>query len=306
MKSWKYGQWNEKCWVRSGAQLVHTPSTGMPDDAFPRGLLPYASRLASEYGESSLKTALTQACFGYLRFTEMLELKSINQVGNRIALGELSVPVSRDLKSRAFLLVRDEAHHATVSDDVSEQLEELTGVSPLNVALPQFLSDLQMLSDASRPDVAMHLETAFATISETLISGSLALIPQDTAVLPLIRDFAAAHMVDEGRHASYFSEFFAQWWPQLPKHVREGLGARLPQLCLAFLRPDLKLHQSVLQSVGLSESRARDWVTESFPASSLGPSSRKPLQVTLSLFARLGVFDQAATYDAFASCGLID
>lgn len=308
MFSQTYVRWDAGCWVRGGMPTRKSGSgllTGAGNYAFPPSLVPYAERLAERFGPVALDAALTQCLFGYLRFTEELELRSINQVGQQIALGQTAVPISRDLRSRAFLLVRDEAHHAAVSDQIAVQIESLTGFSPGVFSEPQFLRRLNELRGRVSADVGSQLETAFATISETLISGSLALIPRDPSVLPLVREYAGAHAVDEGRHQTYFAEFFAAWWPQLPVVVRAGLGPLLPELCLAFLEPDRNLHQQVLEHTGLSRREARDWLEDAWPASSSGASARRPLQATLSLFSRSGVFEDAATAAAFAERGLL-
>jgi hypothetical protein len=234
----KYEQWEKLSWVRNGQRFFAAEAGLANFDLFPRGLVPYSGKLERKLGPAALWQALTQCLYGYLRFTEQLELKSVNQVGHRIALGELSVPVSRDMRSRAFLLVRDEAHHATASDDVA--------------------------------------------------------------------CYAEAHKVDEGRHQTYFTEFFGEWWPQLPERERRAIGPHLPDLCLAFLRPDYRFHQQVLEAVGVGPLESLDWVLEAFPENKLGEDSRRPLQATLKLFERTGVFTDAATSDAFAARGLRD
>ena len=304
MLSRKYENWDGNCWVRN-SEIQLGAAGGEGNLAFPPGLVPYSQRLKEEYGEGCQRAALTQCLYGYLRFTEELELRSINRVGMQIALGETLVPVSRDLRNRAFLLVRDEAHHAAVSDEISVRIESLTGLAPMAPVQPHFLRVLGELQERVPVEVGSQLETAFATISETLISGSLSQIPRDRAVLPLIRDYAGEHAADEGRHQQYFGEFFGEWWPQLPGRVRQGLGVLLPDLCLAFLGADRQLHQRVLESCGLASDNAARWVAEAFPESAEGPSARKPLQATLRLFERSGVCADAAAYDAFAARGLI-
>lgn len=308
MLTQKYERWDVGCWVRGGLDARRVSAGSLAASgfhSFPPSLVPYAAKLEGRFGPDALHAALTQCLYGYLRFTEELELRSINLVGQQIALGQTSVQISRDLRSRAFLLVRDEAHHAAVSDQIAARIEALTGVSPGTSGEPQFLRRLHALRDRVRSEVASQLETAFATISETLISGSLALIPRDPTVLPLVRDYAGAHAVDEGRHQTYFAEFFAEWWPRLPGRVQSGLGPLLPELCMAFLEPDRNLHQQVLEGCGLSPAEAGDWLEEAWPATATATAARRPLQATLSLFGRSGVFDDAATREAFEARGLL-
>lgn len=304
MLSRKYENWDGNCWVRN-SEIQLGAAGGEGDLAFPPGLVPYSQRLKEEYGEDCQRAALTQCLYGYLRFTEELELRSINQVGMQIALGETLVPVSRDLRNRAFLLVRDEAHHAAVSDEMSVRIESLTGLAPMAPVQPHFLRVLGELQERVPAEVGSQLETAFATISETLISGSLSQIPRDRAVLPVVREYAGQHAADEGRHQQYFGEFFEQWWPQLPFRLRERLGVLLPDLCLAFLGADRQLHQRVLESCGLATQLAAKWVDAAFPESAEGRAARKPLQATLRLFERCGVYSAPAVHDAFAGRGLI-
>jgi len=289
MLTQKYERWDVGCWVRGGLDARRVSAGSLAASgfhSFPPSLVPYAAKLEGRFGPDALHAALTQCLYGYLRFTEELELRSINLVGQQIALGQTSVPISRDLRSRAFLLVRDEAHHVAVSDQIAVQIEALTGVSEATFGEPQFLRRLHALRDRVPGEVASQLETAFATISETLISGSLALIPKDPTVLPMVRDYAGAHAVDEGRHQTYFGEFFAEWWPRLPEGVRSGLGP-------------------ILQCCGLSTREARDWLQEAWPTSTNAAAVRRPLQATLSLFARSGVFGDPATCDAFEHRGLL-
>lgn len=306
MTSKKYDVWDRDCWVRQGGKRgLLGQLNPNANDFFPCSLIPYASRLQAAYGRRSLQEVQIQTLHSYLWFTELVELKSINQVGHQIALGELPVSVSADLRSRAYLLVRDEAHHAAVSDDLADQIEQATGVSRLAEVTPQYLITLGRLKESVGRENSPLLDIGFATISETLISGSLAQIPADPAVIPLIRDYAQAHAVDEGRHASYFSDFFRQWWPQLPLAARQQVGPYLPDLCLAFLAPDLPAHQRALESVGVPTVQAEAWLREAFPQDQLATSARRSVQATLSLFRRTGVFDDPRTHDAFAASQLL-
>ncbi|MFM7868992.1 MAG: hypothetical protein ACKPHU_32630, partial [Planctomycetaceae bacterium] len=94
----KYERWDVGCWVRSG-QDDHRVMAGSRAasgvHSFPPSLVPYAAKLAEKFGPDALHAALTQCLYGYLRFTEELELRSINLVGQQIALGQTSVPISR-------------------------------------------------------------------------------------------------------------------------------------------------------------------------------------------------------------------
>lgn len=305
MLSKKYLGWEEACWVRRGPRYQFDDRPPAARTYFPRGLVPYADEVERLFGPETLRTVLIQRLYAYLRFTELLELKSINHVGHQIALGELSVPVSADLRSRAFLLVRDEAHHATVSDDIARQVEYVTGVARLTADEPGFLRSLGEIAESAGRDLTPLIETAFASVSETLISGSLAQIPKDPDVVAVVRDYTATHAIDEARHQSYFSEFFTAWWPQLPLAARERLGPLLPDLCLAFLSPDCQSHQRVLDAAGVPEKVARDLVLAAFPPETIGPSVQRPLQVTLRMFERTGVFEDRRTHDVFAARGIL-
>ena len=301
-----YDQWDAGCGVRSRPRHRHETNQSREATFFPPALVPYAAEVEKRWGRPALLVLLVHRLYEYLRFTELLELKSINHVGNLIAFDELMVSVSRELRSQAFLLIRDEAHHAAGADDVAHQIELATGVSRLPLAKPQFLHRLGAMQEAHDKELAPLIDVAFATISETLISGSLAQIPKDPNVVSLVRGYTADHARDEARHSSYFGEFFARFWPQLPAAVREELGLLLPDLSLAFLEPDYASHQRILEAIGLSATEARELVQQAFPAEQAATSVRRPLQGTLRLFQRVGVFDDHRTQDAFAQRGLIE
>ena len=304
--SMNYDQWYAACGVRSRPRHRHETNQSPEATFFPPALVPYAAEVEKRWGRPALQKLLVHRLYEYLRFTELLELKSINHVGNLIAFDELMVSVSRELRSQAFLLIRDEAHHAAGADDVAHQIELATGVSRLPLAKPQFLHRLGAMQEAHDKELAPLIDVAFATISETLISGSLAQIPKDPNVVSLVRGYTADHARDEARHSSYFGEFFARFWPQLPAAVREELGLLLPDLSLAFLEPDYASHQRILEAIGLSATEARELVQQAFPAEQAATSVRRPLQGTLRLFQRVGVFDDHRTQDAFAQRGLIE
>ena len=303
--STNYDQWDAACGVRSGPRHLLEANQAPEATHFPLALVPYAAEVEKRWGRPVCQELLVHRLYEYLRFTELLELKSINHVGNLIAFDELMVPMSRELRSQAFLLIRDEAHHATGADDVAHQIELATDVSRLPSAKPQFLYRLGAMREAHDKDLAALIDVAFATISETLISGSLAQIPKDPNVVSLVRGYTADHARDEARHSSYFSEFFARFWPQLPVAVREQLGPLLPELSLAFLEPDYASHQRVLEAIGLSATESRKLVQQAYPAEQAATAVRRPLQGTIRLFQRVGVFDDHRTHDAFAERGLI-
>ena len=75
-------------------------------------------------------------------------------------------------------------------------------MAPVQPHFPRVPGELQ---ERVPVEMGSQLETAFATISETLISGSLSQIPRDRAVLPLIREYAGKRAADEGRHQQYFA-----------------------------------------------------------------------------------------------------
>jgi hypothetical protein len=160
--------------------------------------------------------------------------------------------------------------------------------------------------EADAPVEIEGLPSVFFTIvSETLISAILSDIPQDERVLTAVRELVADHAEDEGRHHAFFSSFFGCVWPQLTRVQRRLLGPLLPELVLAFLEPDFAALATIVGRSGLDEDGVRRVLEESHPPDAVRADIRRNSRATLRLFAEHGVFDEAATREAFAEAQLL-
>lgn len=255
-------------------------------------------------GPATIKAALVQHLYNYLRFTKNLEQRVVNVVTLRLADGEAAVELSDDMRAYADAIYTDEAFHAQFCSDFDRQIQAATGIAPAFKGRPRFLARLAEIRERLPADIRPLADVSFAVVSETLISGTLTKVPKDDRVVTAVRQIMADHAHDEGQHHAYFAVLFELLWPRLTRRERETIGPLLPQFIRVFLDPDYEAIQAILDYCGLAPREAATVLEESYPEASIAAGAKEAATATLNLFKRNGVMDEAAASDAFAACGL--
>lgn len=196
----------------------------------------------------------------------------------------------------------DESHHAKFSADLVDDVESTTGISQCDLPRPKFLRLLDNLTEGFTNAEVLAGRACLATVSETLITGSLLKIPKDASVVSAVRELVADHAGDERLHHAYFKSFFPEYWRQLPKSLQARLGKLLPAYIKGFVAPDLEIAASILRNSGLSESDTQTIIDDSYTPERMTDFSAA--HATLRLFAEVGIFQDAEFADAFALEGI--
>ena len=302
----KFKLWESRAAVRTKPRRVLRDERDDGKVPFPPELVPVATHpLVGERGRAAVDDVLLQRLHVYLDFTAELEQMAINPVTQRISRRKIGFDLPEAMVEDAYRICTDESWHAQFSDDLQRQLVAATGKPAALPPEPQFFRRLRRM-EADAPVEIEGLPSVFFTIvSETLISAILSDIPQDERVLTAVRELVADHAEDEGRHHAFFSSFFGCVWPQLTRVQRRLLGPLLPELVLAFLEPDFAALATIVGRSGLDEDGVRRVLEESHPPDAVRADIRRNSRATLRLFAEHGVFDEAATREAFAETQLL-
>ena len=301
----KLANWDSKASVRvkprrllrdeeAAGKLFFTP------ELVPVGNHPMVRRL----GPEAVRQQQVRHLYRYLDFTTRLELEAINVVATEIALGKAGPGLPDVMRADAFKLVTDESHHAYFSDDMRRQVAAATGIEAVDAGTPHFLRRLRAIRRDLPPDQRRLAMSLFAVVSETLISGILAQVPKDDRVVTSVREMVADHAEDEGRHAAFFSQYFAYLWPRLGDELRSELGPLLPKFIRAFLEPDLRAIRRSLAGLPLGPDEIEAIVADCYPAAEIATGAREAATVTLHLFRHNGVMDDPRLADAFRAHGL--
>ncbi|MEV8509748.1 diiron oxygenase [Actinoplanes sp. NPDC051475] len=299
-----FTNWYERSSVR------RAPRRNLDDDApgvrlFSTDLVPLARHpLVAEAPEPILDEVLTQHLYRYLDFTAKLEYLVVNRTVLGIAHGSVGVAVPDEMRLDGFKIYCDEAYHALFTADLRAQVQRRTGIAPRLPSTPYFLARLSELQEQN-PDVRALVEILFVIVSETLISATLAAVPDDPTVSAAVRGMIDDHAVDEGRHHAYFASFLTYLWGELTPQLRIRAAMLVPDLIDAFLRPDLPALRTELLGYRFGADDTEQVLAEVFPREVIEDYARTTSQHTLRHFIRLGVLDLPGVSQRLHDQGLL-
>jgi hypothetical protein len=300
-----FASWFERSSVRQAPRRLLTE--GEDKHAFSPDLVPLARHeLVRALPGDVFEQVLTQHLYRYLDFTTKLEHLVVNRTVLGIAHQTVGVELPEEMVFDAYKIYCDEAYHAVFSADLLRQVRARTGIEPRLAAEPYFTTRLRQLQDTLAPELKPLAELLFVVCSETLISATLAEVPDDPRVHAAVRDTIRDHAQDEGRHHAYFATFLKYLWRQLDPAVRRELGPLLPDLVLAFLHPDLPAVRQELLGYGLSRDDTEQVIAEVYDERTVREFARDTARLTLRHFASVGVFDDPAARDRFEELGLAE
>jgi hypothetical protein len=293
----RFQRWDTQSWVRS---KPHRSGDFDPRlDFFSPDLCPPLHHPAVRAQPRNVRERLlVHHLYLYLEFTVRLETGPVNDACLLLREPSFLPWLPDGMRDDALRIYTDEAGHAEMSHTLMTAVRAATDVTPLPHE-PRFLRDLAGLHHAD-PGLDRQLLTLFFVIvSETLITSSLHLLPRDVRVQRQVRELAADHAADEGRHHAYFSQVFGLLWPRLSAPERRRVGVLLPRMMLAYLALDEAALAAVLADCGLD--RPAEVARETATAPGTRAGLRHGAAPSLHLFAQGGVFDDPLIADAFTA-----
>jgi hypothetical protein len=239
----------------------------------------------------------------WLEFTEWLELGPVNRACELLRRKHFFPWLPARMRADALKIYTDEAGHAEMSHALGDTVATETGIESLRLR-PAFLDTFDGIVTAAEPEYEPLLTVLFATVSETLITGSLKRLPEDRTVQHAVRDMAKDHELDEGLHHAFFRSVFLNLWPRLPGEMRRLLGPLLPRMILTFLEPDPGAMTRMLgEHPGTFPDPAR--IAREVAC---GPRLRATIVAaalpTVRMAVQAGAFEEPDTAAAFHECGL--
>jgi hypothetical protein len=296
--------WDEKSSVRSKLRKIASEPEH-DKSMFPRSLLPVVNHdTLNHLSPETTTSILNLRLFLYLDFTTALEHEVVNPALVNISKGVADLEFSPALRLDAHRIYVDEGYHALAAVDLMQQVSEIVATPYKRVSQHEFIVGLRkIVADAPRTDSRLTAIAA-ATVSETLISGTLSQIPQEQSVVQFVRQAVAEHAEDERTHHAYFSRLHETMWPRLPRRQQRLLAPLYADFILDFLSPDKENLKNILEQAGVPEGSARKVVNETYESIDLLPSIRHAARATIRLLQRTGVLDIAEARDRFAAQGL--
>ncbi|MGX9887323.1 diiron oxygenase [Streptomyces sp. NPDC002276] len=297
--------WYERASVRTAPRrMVQEQDTRL--HFFAPDLVPVAKHpLVKELPEEVFGELLIQHLYRYLHFTAKLEFLVVNRTVLGLAEGSVGLHLPDEMRFDAWKMYCDEAYHTLFSVDLRRQVAQRTGVVPMLPEEPFFLRRLRQILDELAPAERPLAELLFVIVSETLISASLAELPDSDGIVPAVRETIRDHASDEGRHHAYFAMLLRRLWAQLEGTERRLVGVLVPRLMDAFLRPDLVAMGAELASYGMDSDAVEQTLAEVYSPEILNAHARATSRMTRRYFEAVGAFADPKAKDELHSYGYL-
>ncbi len=185
--------------------------------------------------------ALVQTLYKFINDVVIFETEIVDKTARSIAKNRFAVAFPFACRYDAMTVVVDEDYHALVAMDFMQQTVAMTGIEPIQ------LPDEIELSRAIPAAVALapeHLRSAVelicVAIAENTVTGDVAAFARDDSVKPSIKGLMADHLLDEGRHSSFWARMVRIYWHTASATDRETIAQILPVFIGHYLTNDIQ------------------------------------------------------------------
>jgi len=185
--------------------------------------------------------ALVQTLYKFINDVVIFETEIVDKTARSIAKNRFAVTFPFACRYDAMTVVVDEDYHALVAMDFMQQTVAMTGIAPIE------LPDEIELSRAIPAAVALapeHLRSAVelicVAIAENTVTGDVAAFARDDTVKPSIKGLMADHLLDEGRHSSFWARMVRIYWHTANDADREAIAQILPVFIGHYLTNDIQ------------------------------------------------------------------
>jgi len=185
--------------------------------------------------------ALVQTLYKFINDVVIFETEIVDKTARSIAKNRFAVAFPFACRYDAMTVVVDEDYHALVAMDFMQQTVAMTGIEPIQLPDEIELSRAIPAAVASAPE---HLRSAVelicVAIAENTVTGDVAAFARDDTVKPSIKGLMADHLLDEGRHSSFWARMVRIYWHTASDADRETIAQILPVFIGHYLTNDIQ------------------------------------------------------------------
>jgi hypothetical protein len=244
---------------------------------------------------------LVQSLYKFINDVVIFETEIVDRTARRIAKDRFAVRFPFACRYDAMTVVVDEDYHALVAMDFLQQTIALTGVQPialpqeieLSRAIPQALAQVpEALRDA--------LELICVGIAENTLTDDVAAFARDDTVKPSVKGLMADHLLDEGRHSSFWARLTRIYWQAASEADRTALAKVLPVFLSQYLTNDIQkaFDFALIAALPISEA-VRDDLREEVQGLAFPINHQHPLLGNILRFFRASsMLESACVQDA--------
>ena len=185
--------------------------------------------------------ALVQTLYKFINDVVIFETEIVDKTARSIAKNRFAVAFPFACRYDAMTVVVDEDYHALVAMDFMQQTVAMTGIEPIRLPEQIELSRAIPAAVALAPE---HLRSAVelicVAIAENTVTGDVAAFARDDTVKPSIKGLMADHLLDEGRHSSFWARMVRIYWHTASVADREAIANILPVFIGHYLTNDIQ------------------------------------------------------------------
>ena len=185
--------------------------------------------------------ALVQTLYKFINDVVIFETEIVDKTARSIAKDRFAVAFPFACRYDAMTVVVDEDYHALVAMDFMQQTVAMTGIEPIQLPDEIELSRAIPAAIALAPE---HLRSAVelicVAIAENTVTGDVAAFARDDTVKPSIKGLMADHLLDEGRHSSFWARMVRIYWHTASEADRETIAQILPVFIGHYLTNDIQ------------------------------------------------------------------
>ncbi|PYB99645.1 aminobenzoate oxygenase [Pseudomonas koreensis] len=185
--------------------------------------------------------ALVQTLYKFINDVVIFETEIVDKTARSIAKNRFAVAFPFACRYDAMTVVVDEDYHALVAMDFMQQTVALTGIEPIQLPDEIELSRAIPAAVALAPEyLRSAVELICVAIAENTVTGDVAAFARDDSVKPSIKGLMADHLLDEGRHSSFWARMVRIYWHTASETDRATIAQILPVFIGHYLTNDIQ------------------------------------------------------------------
>jgi len=184
---------------------------------------------------------LVQSLYKFINDVVIFETEIVDRTARKIAKDRFAIRFPFACRYDAMTVVVDEDYHALVAMDFMQQTIALTAIEP--IALPPEI-ELSRAIPAALARAPEHLRDALELIcvgiAENTLTDDVAAFARDDSVKPSVKGLMADHLLDEGRHSTFWARLTRIFWQSAAQADRQCIADILPVFLEQYLSNDLQ------------------------------------------------------------------
>lgn len=229
-----------------------------------------------ELPESSYRFLCIQSFYKYLHDVCLTETDVVNRVSLAIAYNNTSIVFPKHLALEAFSVVVDESFHSYAARLFANEIENVTGIAPLEMPnqnqLVKALIDSQVGISIKSTKIA---ELLCCCISESTFTKDILAASKLEGYDPRFHKLMVEHLRDEGRHYGYFRRILTYYWHHISDVEKVQVIALLPPILTTYFDDEIdsSFDRELLANIGMNECEINTIIAESYTDQKISVSS---------------------------------